>query len=33
MIDRDEDMETIRVVCFNAETFRAYEQAMEDFMD
>ena len=32
-MDRDENLETIRIVCYNAETFTAYEQTMEDFMD
>lgn len=32
-VERDERLETVRVVCFGDETFRAYERAMEDDMD
>lgn len=31
--ERDEHLRTVRVVCFGDETFRAYERAMEDYMD
>jgi len=32
-VERDERLETVRVVCFGNETFKAYELAMEDYMD
>ncbi|MEJ7902232.1 MAG: O-acetyl-ADP-ribose deacetylase [Thermomicrobiales bacterium] len=32
-VERDERLETVRVVCFGSETFKAYELAMEDYMD
>lgn len=31
--ERDERLQTVRVVCFGDDTFRAYERAMEDYMD
>jgi len=32
-VERDENLQTVRVVCFGDDTFRAYERAMEDYMD
>lgn len=32
-VDRDQRLETVRVVCFGADTYRAYEREMEDDMD
>jgi len=32
-VERDQRLETVRVVCFGDETFYAYERAMEDYMD
>ncbi len=32
-VERDERLETVRVVCFGADTYRAYERAMEDDLD
>lgn len=32
-VERDERLQTVRVVCFGDDTFRAYERAMEDYMD
>lgn len=32
-VERDDHLQTVRVVCFGDETFHAYELAMEDYMD
>jgi len=32
-VERDQNLVTVRVVCFGDDTFRAYERAMEDYMD
>jgi O-acetyl-ADP-ribose deacetylase (regulator of RNase III) len=32
-IDRDDNLQTVRVVCHGVDTYRAYERAMEDYMD
>ncbi len=32
-VERNENLQTVRVVCFGDETFHAYERAMEDYMD
>jgi len=31
--ERNEQLRTIRVVCFGDDTFQAYERAMEDYLD
>jgi O-acetyl-ADP-ribose deacetylase (regulator of RNase III) len=32
-LDRFEDIEDVRIVCFNPETFAAYEAAIEDYLE
>ncbi len=32
-VERDQNLVTVRVVCFGDDTFHAYERAMEDDMD